>query len=350
MTHQTSDIRPPTLLHRLAVLLVLATFVLIVLGGNVTSKGVGMSVPDGFTVYGHFLWTFPVEKWVGGVFDEHVHRLKGSVVGLITLALCVGVLWKEPRRYVRHLALALFGLVVVQGIFGGLRVDANSVPLAIVHGVVAQVFFCLTVLVAACTGRWWIDAEKRGELRDFLRLTNPLRLATLTLLAALFAQLILGAVMRHTKSGLAIPDFPTSYGQLVPPLSEPGIRAAVDERPYESFTHYYQPWQVGVHFAHRLGAVALVAVMVWTLVLLNPILREERSLLLPTVMVGGLMLLQLALGAMVIWTGKHAHVATAHQANGALILGAATLLAVRVRLLGNTPLTSAKPRAAWGVA
>src|SRR5690606_23908479 len=78
-----------TWLHRFACLLVVATFVLVASGGNVTSRDVGLAVPDGFTVFGHFLWAFPYEEWKGGIFHEHIHRLKGSVIGLLTIGLCV---------------------------------------------------------------------------------------------------------------------------------------------------------------------------------------------------------------------------------------------------------------------
>src|SRR6185369_17692483 len=58
--------------------------------------------------------------------------------------------------------------------------------------------------------------------------------------AAVFAQLVLGALMRHMHAGLAIPDFPLAFGRLVPPLVTPYI---------------------AVHFAHRVGAL-VVAVAV----------------------------------------------------------------------------------------
>jgi hypothetical protein len=79
----------------------LATFPLIFMGGLVTSHGAGMSVPDWPNSYGYNMFTFPPSKWVGGIFYEHTHRLMGTVVGMLSIALTI-VAWRvEPRRWVR---------------------------------------------------------------------------------------------------------------------------------------------------------------------------------------------------------------------------------------------------------
>ena len=74
-------------LNRFAVLTAVATFVLIGIGGLVTSKGVGMAVPDWPNTYGYNMFFFPVSQWVGGIFYEHTHRLVATVVG--TLVVCL---------------------------------------------------------------------------------------------------------------------------------------------------------------------------------------------------------------------------------------------------------------------
>src|SRR3954471_4903608 len=96
----------PTL-HRLAVLTAVATFPLIFMGGLVTSHGAGMSVPDWPNSYGYNMFTFPPSKWVGGIFYEHTHRLMGTVVGMLSIALVV-VAWSvDVRRSVRLLCTAV---------------------------------------------------------------------------------------------------------------------------------------------------------------------------------------------------------------------------------------------------
>src|SRR6185436_11650599 len=88
-------------LHLLALLTAAATFPLIFMGGLVTSHGAGMSVPDWPNSYGYNMFLFPPRLWIGGILYEHTHRLAGTVVGMLSIALTV-VAWRtEPRRWVR---------------------------------------------------------------------------------------------------------------------------------------------------------------------------------------------------------------------------------------------------------
>ena len=73
--------------HRLALLTTIATFPLICMGGLVTSHHAGMSVPDWPNSYHYNMFLFPPRLWVGGILYEHTHRLMGSVVGFLSLAL-----------------------------------------------------------------------------------------------------------------------------------------------------------------------------------------------------------------------------------------------------------------------
>jgi heme A synthase len=77
--------------HRLALLLVCATFPLLFIGGLVTSKGAGLAVPDWPTTFGHNMFFYPWSKMVGNIFYEHSHRLVASFVGLVTIAFTVTV-------------------------------------------------------------------------------------------------------------------------------------------------------------------------------------------------------------------------------------------------------------------
>ena len=101
--------------HRVALLTAFSTFLLIVVGGLVTSKGAGMSVPDWPTTYGYNMFLFPYSKWVGGIFWEHSHRLIASGVGFLTLILAAVTFWKEKRTWVRWLAVAAVAAVILQG-------------------------------------------------------------------------------------------------------------------------------------------------------------------------------------------------------------------------------------------
>src|SRR3954447_1997966 len=106
-------------LHRFAWITSIATLFLICSGGMVTSKGVGLAVPDWPTTFGYNMFLFPVSKWIGGVLFEHTHRLIASTVGFLTIILAVWLWRAEDRQTVKTLGLVAVGAVVLQGILGG---------------------------------------------------------------------------------------------------------------------------------------------------------------------------------------------------------------------------------------
>jgi heme a synthase len=291
-------------LHRYARLLVVATLVLVGAGGMVTSTNSGLSVPDWPTTYGHNMFSFPLSGMVGGIFYEHGHRLVASFVGILTIGLVI-LLWQiETRAWVRRLGWLALAAVVIQGVLGGLTVlfflpDAISIS----HAALAQVFFCLTVTVALVTSTGW-RRPSRPPVDDDL-----LGRGTLALTAAVFAQILLGATMRHTGAGLAIPDFPLSYGRLIPPFWNSAI---------------------ATHFAHRLGAMvvaALAAAVVWRVLAHH---RSRPELVRPIWLLVTVVTVQIALGAFVVLTAKNEIVNTLHVATGAGVLGTSFFLTLRV--------------------
>ena len=134
------------LLHLFSVLVALSTLVLIFVGGLVTSTGSGHAVPDWPNTYGWFMFAFPLEKMVGGIFYEHGHRLIASIVGILTVIL-VAWLWRsETRPWVRRLSYIALATVVTQGILGGITVLwFLPDPISISHAGLAQIFLMTTV-------------------------------------------------------------------------------------------------------------------------------------------------------------------------------------------------------------
>lgn len=147
-----------------AVLTSFTTFLLIGLGGLVTSHEAGMSVPDWPTTYGYNMFLFPVDKWVGGIFYEHSHRLLASLVGLLTTILAVWLWLKDPRKWMAWLGIAAFLLVIAQGILGGLRVRWQLDWLGVPHGAVAQTFLALTAAIALFASRGGGTRRRKSKL------------------------------------------------------------------------------------------------------------------------------------------------------------------------------------------
>jgi len=313
-------------LHRFAILLAICTLGLIVAGAMVTSTGSGLAVPDWPTTYGQNMFTFPPSKWVGGIFYEHVHRLIASTIGFLTIILAVWLHRREPRRWLRRLGWIALALVIFQGILGGLTVRFFlPTPISVLHGCTAQAFFCITIAIAVFTSRSWIMAPPRIESAARPALTH----CSIILTAVVFVQLILGAVMRHTESGLAILDFPLANGQIMPDLGDEALTQYNETRRMGHYLPEVTASQVMYHMAHRYWAVVVSIVLVATMLLAivrHGDIRGIRSLAWAGI---GLLCVQVTLGAWTVWSGKHPYIATAHVAVGAATLGAAWLLTLQ---------------------
>jgi cytochrome c oxidase assembly protein subunit 15 len=332
-------------LHRLALIVAWSIFPLIFIGGLVTSKDAGLSVPDWPNSYGYNMFTFPPSMWVGNIFYEHTHRLYASFVGLLTIVLAAWAWFSERRRWVRILGVSCLSLVVIQGILGGLRVVLLKLDLAIVHACVAQAFFCLAMLMCVVTSKWWTEA---GAERDeaSTRGRGLIRFSVATWIVV-FAQLIVGATMRHYRAGLAIPDLPLAYGRVIPPTNAADLeRAQLQLLPPDKLDGTEGTLgQVWLAFGHRIGAV-LVTLFVVTLavVVLRRYRRHGLTGLAWTLLV--LLLTQLTLGVLTVLKRKPADIASAHVAVGALVLVTTFALAVRsMRLYSRSRIALAEPAA-----
>jgi cytochrome c oxidase assembly protein subunit 15 len=292
----------------------------------VTSKNVGLAVPDWPTTFGYNMFLFPVSRWVGGILFEHTHRLMGSLIGLLTIILAAWLWLSDDRRWVRNLGVIAVIGVILQGILGGLRVTMMKDQIGIFHACVAQAFLGLLVLIALVTTNFWRSVSsflRGGPANAYPRAGSRHRLSIKTLAVAItvaiYVQLGLGATMRHQHRDLAILDFPTANGAWIPDTSTAAlakINAWRDARALSDVTAF-QIWLQMVHRFLALGiATAIIAfcARVW---------REMRGFgalkrlsLLWVALVFG----QIALGAWVIWSNKAADIATAHVALGAVML------------------------------
>ena len=296
-------------LHRYARLVCAATLVLIAAGGMVTSTGSGLAVPDWPNTYGYFMFSFPLSKMVGGIFYEHGHRLIASIVGLLTIGLAVSLWRLDSRRWIRRLGMIALAAVILQGLLGGITV-LYFLPTAISvsHAGLAEIFFCLTVALALFTSPGWRRAGAGSAHAPVADDRMLLGLAT-ALPLLVYLQILVGATMRHTGAGLAIPDFPLVFGGLVPPV---------------------WTFPVAVHYGHRVGAVLTALVIMATVGRLLTRHRLRRDLVWP----GGLLIVlvsaQIGLGGWTVLSGRSPVVNTAHVATGAALLGAALLLGLRV--------------------
>lgn len=188
--------------HRIGVLLTLIVFPLIWLGGLVTTYDAGMSVPDWPGTYGYNMFLYPIETWLFGPFDllvEHGHRLLASLAGLVAIGLVIATFRSEPRRSVRWLSVGLLGLVIFQGVLGGVRVLLDARVIAKIHGCVGPAFFASVVCFCVITSKWWWrTAHKKSVWQSRLIGSYAYRWAMLMLVLS-FSQLVVGAFLRHVS-------------------------------------------------------------------------------------------------------------------------------------------------------
>jgi heme a synthase len=299
------------LIFAFAVLVTVCGFILLISGGLVTSKGVGMTVPDWPNSYGYNMFTFPISRWVGGIFYEHVHRLIASGVGLLTVILAVLLWFGEPRKWVRVLGYVAVAAVIVQGILGGLRVTLIKDEIGIFHGMFAQAYISLLVVIAVALSR----AFATGGARWRWHAPGLLRWA-IVLTVLIYVQLAIGATMRHEHAGLAIRDFPLAYGQLWPRIS-PAELAEINVQRIASGEVPTTLGFIHLQMVHRLLAVVLLAGIVayaWKAG------RAAMGVRLASRWWVALILVQVALGGWTVLSNKAADITTAHVAVGALAL------------------------------
>lgn len=349
------------------------TFVLVWVGGLVTSHGAGMAVPDWPNTYGYNMFFFPISKWMGGIFYEHSHRLIASGVGFLTsilalwlfgyksrkflrvlsaifIVLGVAAALKRPDRlsedlllvgigavgfvasfvwprcepsprWLRTLGVIAFFAVVAQGVLGGLRVTEMKDQLGIFHATLAQMFFCLVSSIALFQTNFWKKLQP-GQI------ASPVKMLYLATTVLILGQLVLGATMRHQHAGLSIPDFPLAYGKVWPATDPDSIAHYNQVRVAPESYGFITATQVILQMVHRIVALAIV---ICVLTCFIRTLRQFGWQSLLTRWTGGwfaLICCQALLGAATIWTAKSADIATLHVAFGALSLLSGTLLTI----------------------
>lgn len=282
-------------------LLFAVTLILLYAGGFTTTIGAGMVFLDWPLSNG----SLNPPGWTAdeAMLAEHSHRLLGMMTGSLSIGLVYWMYRREARRWVRLLSYGVLGFVIFQGLLGGLRVLFVSVDLANVHGITAQLFLCAVVAVAAASSRWWRNIPVVMDDRVAAKWRSQ-RVLGVVLCVLILAQLVIGAIMRHRGAGLAIPYFPssTAQGDWLPPAWN---------------------WATTIHFSHRVMALIVgTTLIVWAVRVLR-LPSATRAMKRLAIVALGLLVLQIGLGAGVIWSLRKPIETTLHVLNGALLFSTA---------------------------
>lgn len=240
-------------------------------------------------------------------FWEYLHRFLGRVIGL---AYLVPLVWFAARRRIPHgygwRLSAIFALICLQGTFGWLMVRSGLTE----RTEVAPAWLATHLLTALFTlgGIVWTALDLRALARNPLATPTRLPLVGALAGAALFVQLLLGALVAGMRAGLVANDWPLMNGRLLPqPTGTGGSLGAM---------------LVGdpaiVHFVHRWWAWVVLAAMI---VLAGAAKRAGNRPAARAIhaAVG----VQILLGIATVMAGVPLWLAALHQLTGALLVIAA---------------------------
>jgi len=304
--------------RRLSKVIVFLTLSLIFVGALIKSHEVGLSVPDWPTSYGKQMFSFPFSEMVGGIFYEHGHRLFATIVGFLTLIQFIVLSFTDHPMWVKKMSFIALVLVITQGFLGGMTVIFFLPPqISILHGVLAQIFFISIIFIA-----YSLSDSRLNKKKESFPLFIKRGALIITLLV--FVQLILGALVRHTSSGLAIPDFPKMGGMWIPTFSDNMVNN-INVELFDKNLDMVSKWQVVIHFLHRLGAFIITLALTFFVYKFRKMVEKNSTESKILILFSVLLFIQIILGASTVITEKLPFVASFHVVTGAALLGCCAL-------------------------
>src|SRR5439155_12430770 len=126
---------------------------------------------------------------------EYGHRTFGFLVGMCGISLSVGCYFFDRRLWMGWLGFLALAMICGQGVLGISRVDFNPLhgkTLALIHGVFAQLVFAMLVSLAWFTSR-------SGQSADRNACSTNLQVWSIVTTLIVFAQLVLGGLVRHKE-------------------------------------------------------------------------------------------------------------------------------------------------------
>ena len=313
-------------LRRFSKLTVFSTLFLIFAGALVKSHEVGLSVPDWPTTYGKQMFAFPLSDMVGGIFYEHGHRIIATIVGFFTMIQAIWLGFSHHPNWLKKLGFFALAMVIIQGLFGGITVLFFLPPLvSIIHGILAQTFFIMTIIIA-----YSMSQERENRVDNGM--VQAIRKGALLMGGLVYIQLILGALMRHTGSGLAIPDFPTMGGMWIPTFSSE-MMTNINYILFDLDLDSVSKGQVIIHFIHRLGAVIITGTIGYFYAKYGEIIKASQRSTAVFISIIVIVIIQFSLGVLTVLSARSPYIASFHVVTGAALLGLCTLLLLKVNSL-----------------
>jgi len=299
------------LFRRLSVVTLLVTFGHLLFGNIVSGTDSGMGCGPHWPLCQGQLFPPLTDP---ALVIEWTHRLFAVLVGLSILATTL-VAWRRERQFL-GLATASLVLVIVVGIFGGITVLLELPEvISTAHFALGALLFALLVVMTSLSFGLASRRPLPQPLPDTERGVPPSPLGkgggglgldtthrwALASVALIYLQAVLGAYVRHSQAGMALPLWP--------------------------FLTFFPNLTIGPiahQWSHRL--VALIVLGAVSLTAMRAIRAGYTALGMSSL---ALVLIQVALGVLTVWTFLNPVIAMLHLAGALALLGIEIVLAVR---------------------
>jgi heme A synthase len=303
--------------RRLAYLTVAATFLLVVVGGvvRVSDSGLGCG-HAGSGTHGWPLCGGRVVPLVdANAIVEYTHRILATVI-VVLIGLLVWRAFRGLRshRFLVRGSVVAAVLVVAQAVLGGLTVE-NNLDEALVAAHLGLAMLLLGTLISlAWASRSARAAEPPPEVGRGTR--------TLAFVATglLLCTIVAGGYIAGTEK----------HGAEVAAAAPRGGAHLACGREFPKCQEAFFPWgrsrYVNIHLTHR----AFMYATTLAILALIGVAWRRRLPMRPFAVVGGLLVLQILLGAMNVWLGKHPGLIVAHLATGTLLWSATLVAALQI--------------------
>jgi heme A synthase len=302
----------------------IATFALIILGGvvRVSDSGLGCG-PAGSGFNG---WPFCNGDVVPGVdlnsIIEYAHRALAIVVGFMILSLFV-LAWRR-YRFLLPAASLLLVLVIAQGALGGATVEENleEAYVAAHLGLAMLLFGLLIYMWRGVTGASQVDGGPR------------LRALAIVATGAVLCTVVAGGYMAGTQN----------YGRADYQLGDGAHHACGKEFPTcnGEFMPFGEAELVDIHLTHR-AFMYLASLLVIALVVVS---LRRGVLTRAAWALGGLLAIQILVGALNVWLDEYEALILLHLALGTLLWATSLTMTMSLAPAGKRAPSRAEPIAA----
>jgi heme A synthase len=263
---------------------------------------------------------------------EYSHRTLASVVAIAMIAMAV-IAWRSYRanRALVWSTTAGSVLIVIQGLLGAATVEEGlDSGLVATHLGLAMALFALAIYAWRATRAEVLGAEPASGGPRF-------RALAIAASAAVLCTIVAGGYMAGTQK----------YGRADYQLGDGAHHACGKQFPTcnGGFMPFGKSRLVDIHLTHR-AFMYLATLLLLALIAVALRRRPSAGVVRSAYLIGGLLVLQILLGALNVWLDEYEALIVAHLATGTLLWAAAVGLAFQLYRVPAPSRSVARPREA----